>query len=182
MRIEVDLEQVRRVFAKFSASPAFRESRALMDQGRPPVEMLQALSLRPEILQVLGQMGEGVYPGGILDRPLKEKVILKASILNGCQFCAESHRAVMRSIGIPETQIESLEALANLTRREELALRYTQEMIRDSNRVDDVFFASLRDEFSDPEIVELTFLIGYINLLNLFNNALQVAYQDEYRI
>ena len=85
----------------------------------------------------------------------------------------------MRSIGIPETQIESLEALANLTRREELALRYTQEMIRDSNRVDDVFFASLRDEFSDPEIVELTFLIGYINLLNLFNNALQVAYQDE---
>ncbi len=82
MRVEVDPERVRQVFSRFSGSPAFAESGALLDRGEAPVEMLQALSLRPEILQVLGQMGEGVYPGGILDRPLKEKVILKETAVS----------------------------------------------------------------------------------------------------
>jgi alkylhydroperoxidase family enzyme len=39
----------------------------------------------------------------------------------------------------------------------------------------------LREQFSDPELVELTFLIGYINMLNLFNNCLGVRYAGEYQ-
>ena len=35
--------------------------------------------------------------------------------------------------------------------------------------------------FSDQELVELTFLVGYINLLNLFNNSLQIRYRGDYR-
>ena len=40
----------------------------------------------------------------------------------------------------------------------------------------------LHEHFSDPELVELTFLIGYINMLNLFNNSLQVRYNGEYSL
>ena len=40
----------------------------------------------------------------------------------------------------------------------------------------------LHEQFSDPELVELTFLIGYINMLNLFNNSLNVRYNGEYSI
>jgi hypothetical protein len=40
----------------------------------------------------------------------------------------------------------------------------------------------LHDLFSDPEIVELTFLIGYITMLNLFNNCLQIRYHGDYQI
>ena len=47
--------------------------------------------------------------------------------------------------------------------------------IQDANRIEEDFFDRLRKEFSDEEIVELTFLIGLIQLLNLFNNALQVT-------
>jgi hypothetical protein len=39
--------------------------------------------------------------------------------------------------------------------------------------------------FSDPELVELSFLIGFINMLNLFNlfnNLLQVRYEGEYSL
>ena len=35
--------------------------------------------------------------------------------------------------------------------------------------------AQLQAHFTDPQIVELTFLIGFINMLNLFNNALQIT-------
>ena len=34
-------------------------------------------------------------------------------------------------------------------------------------------------DLGEAEIVELTFLIGYINMLNWFNNALQVEYRGE---
>ena len=40
----------------------------------------------------------------------------------------------------------------------------------------------LHEHFTDPELVELTFLIGYINMLKLFNNALGVRYNGEYSL
>ena len=46
----------------------------------------------------------------------------------------------------------------------------------------DELVEGLRQQFTDPEIVELTFLIGYITMLNLFNNCLQVRYHGDYRI
>lgn len=180
MRVSVDPQRVKKVFLELKGSAAFEESRALAEAGRMPVEMLQAMSLRPEILKAFGETGEGVYPGGILERALKEKVILKASLLNQCQFCINSHRAIMRMIGIPDPQIEDLDAPEYLTRREALALDYTIRAIQDSKRIEDSFFDRLRQEFSDEEIVELTFLIGLIQLLNLFNNALQVTYSGDY--
>ena len=180
MRVSVDPQRVRRVFREMSGSSAFQESRALAEAGGLPVEMLQAMSLRPEILRAFGETGKGVYPGGILERALKEKVILKASLLNECQFCINSHRAIMRMIGIPEPQIEDLDAPEHLTCREALALGYTTRAIADANGIEEAFFDRLRQEFSDEEIVELTFLIGLIQLLNLFNNALQVTYSSDY--
>ena len=52
----------------------------------------------------------------------------------------------------------------------------------DSERDPGAAHAQLHEQFSDPELVELTFLIGYINMLNLFNNSLQVRYHHEYRL
>ena len=180
MRVSIDPERVKQIFQGLSDSPAFEESRPLAEAGRLPLEMLQAMSLRPEILKAFGETGQGVYPGGILERPLKEKVILKASLQNECQFCINTHRTVMRMIGIPDPQIEDLEAPEHLSRREALTLDYTALAIQDANRIEEDFFDRLRKEFSDEEIVELTFLIGLIQLLNLFNNALQVSYRGEF--
>jgi len=50
----------------------------------------------------------------------------------------------------------------------------------DSNRVSDELFARLKRAFTDAELVEITFLIGNINCLNLFNNCLRVMYYREY--
>jgi AhpD family alkylhydroperoxidase len=161
---------------------AFEESRALFENGKLPVEMLQAMSLRPEILSAFAQTGEGLYPGGMLERELKEKVILKSSQDNNCQFCSDSHRDMMRMIGIPQQQIDNLEDDGNLTPREQLALQYTGAMMQDSNRVSDELFSQIKESFSDAEIVELTFLVGFINMLNMFNNALRVTYRQEYDV
>ena len=52
----------------------------------------------------------------------------------------------------------------------------------DSNAIPATSIGELHEQFTDPELVELTFLIGYINMLNLFNNCLQVRYSGEYSV
>jgi alkylhydroperoxidase family enzyme len=86
----------------------------------------------------------------------------------------------MTQLGIPKSQIEELDSPKHLTDREKLALRLTESVMKNSLEITDSFFENLRSLFSQEEIVELTFLIGYINMLNYFNNTLQVTYQGEY--
>ncbi len=179
MRVHVTPEQVRTAFAAVQDDPSMAESRALAAGGLLPVEMLQAMCLCPEILRAFAATGEGVYPGGLLERSLKERVILEASRANACQFCMNSHVALMRQLGIAEDPLASL-CGAGLPERERLALDYTRAVMRDSNRVPGALFAEIQAAFTDPEIVELTFLVGFINMLNLFNNALGVTYRGDY--
>lgn len=180
MRITIDQETVKKSFDAVKADESLSESRQLQEKGFPVVEMLQALAMRPEIMESFATFGKGVYPGGLLDRTLKEKVILKASLLNECQFCATSHISLMRQLGISDDPVVAVENTDLLSPREKVALQYTEVVTRDSNRVTDQLFSELRQHFNDPEIVELTFLIGFINMLNRFNNALGIRYNGDY--
>ena len=180
MRVNVTKEQVAAAFGAVQDDPSFAESRGLVDKGVLPVEMLQAMSLRPEILRAFAGFGDCVYPGGLLERALKEKVILQSSHANECQFCRDSHVALIRMLGIADDPIASL-GTAHTSDRERLAIEYTKAAMADSNRVSEELFARLKSTFSEPEIVELTFLIGFINMLNLFNNCLQVTFHDDYK-
>jgi AhpD family alkylhydroperoxidase len=180
MRVTVSPEHVRAAFGAVADDPSFTESRGLAEGGGLPVEMLQAISLRPELLRAFAGFGDALYPGGLLERPVKELVILESSRANACQFCTSSHVALIRRLGIAAEPLTALDDPAGRTERERVALEYTRAAMRDSNRVPDELFDRLRRHFTEPEIVELTFLVGFINMLNLFNNCLGVRYHDDY--
>jgi len=180
MRIQIDPATVSKSFQAVSHDESLAESRALHEAGLPVVEMLQAMAMRPEILASFATFGDAVYPGGLLERPLKEKVILRASLLNECQFCTQSHISLMRQLNISHDPVNSVLDKDLLGDREKIALKYTELVTGDSNRVTDEFFTELKLYFTDPEIVELTFLIGFINMLNRFNNALDIRYHGDY--
>jgi len=179
MRVRASEEDVRRGLAMVADEPCFAESAAAAAAGRPPGEMLQAMALRPELLAGFAKLSEAFYPGGIVERDLKELVILEASRRNACQFCTGMHEAVARAMGIGEDPLALLDQPERQTERQRLALEYTRAAMEDANRVGDELFARLRAAFTDPEIVEITFLIGNINCLNLFNNCLRVTYHGE---
>jgi AhpD family alkylhydroperoxidase len=180
MRITVTPEQIRAAFDAVKHDRSFDESRALWQQGRPPAQMIQAMCLRPELLRAFGTFGDCIYPGGLLSRREKELVIIEASRANQCQFCMNSHIDLVKMIGILPDALGLLDDLTQLSLREQLAVEYTCAAMTDSNRVPDSLFDQLKQHFSEPEIVELTFLIGFINMLNMFNNCLQVRYEGEY--
>ena len=181
MRVTVTADQIRSAFEAVKDDPSFDESRGLWERGRPPVEMIQAMCLRPELLRAFAGFGHSVYPGGLLERRVKELVIITASQANDCQFCVNSHVDLVTIASILDGPLELIELPATLAPRERLAIAYTRAVMRDSNRIPDGLSADLKTAFSDPELVELTFLIGYINMLNLFNNSLQVRYHGEYQ-
>jgi len=182
MRVNVTPDQIQAAFDAVKAEGAFEESRGLWERGRPPTEMIQALCLRPEILRGFGAFGHGLYPDGLLERRIKELVIIAASEANDCQFCRDSHCHLVEITDIipePQRVIHEREAIAP---RERLAIDYTRAAMANSNAIPDTLMGELREQFTDPELVELTLLIGYINMLNLFNNCLQVRYHGEYSL
>ena len=129
-----------------------------------------------------GGFGDCVYPGGLLERSVKEFVIIAASRDNDCQFCTQSHCDLVKLIGMNGDPLNAIDELAHRTPRERLAIEYTRAAMEDSNNLPAALVQKLKTTFSDAEFVELTFLIGFINMLNLFNNCLQVRYEGEYSV
>jgi AhpD family alkylhydroperoxidase len=144
--------------------------------------MIQAMCLRPEILRGFAGFGHSVYPGGLLERRVKELVIITSSHMNDCQFCVDSHCDLVDIAGIVDRPLEHIANPEALSARERLGIEYTRAVMRDSNHIPESLSRELAERFSDPELVELTFLIGYINMLNLFNNSLGVRYHGEYAL
>ena len=175
MRITIDPARVAQTFAHFTENPSFQESAQLFARGQPIAEMLQAFAMNENVLRAFAGF-ETIYPNGSLERGILEKVILRVSQLHECQFCTNSHLDIMQGCGIGT----DLSADASQTQRERLAVEYAELVTRDSNRVPDAFFEKLRGAFGESEIVELTFVVGFITMLNRFNNALGVRYRREF--
>ena len=180
MRVTVTPDQIQSAFEAVKDDPSFDESRGLWERGHAPVEMLQAMCLRPGILAAFAGFGDSVYPGGLLQRRIKELVIITASAANDCQFCTNAHLDIVDIWDIVESPLQIIDEPAALAPRERLAIEYTKAVLADSNAIPEPLSRELHEHFTDPELVELTFLIGYINMLNLFNNALGVRYSGEY--
>ena len=182
MRVTVKPEQIQSAFEAVKDDPSFDESRGLWERGRPPVEMIQAMCLRPEILRAFAGFGNCVYPGGLLERRVKELVIITASQANECQFCENSHIDLVAIGDIICDPLVAIEQTDGLAPRERLAVAYTRAAMVDSNAIPESLAGELHELFTDPEMVELSFLIGYIHMLNLFNNLLNVRYHGDYAI
>ena len=179
MRIKTDSEQLAKAFASLKDNESFQEINAVLEQGGDPHDMVKAMAMYPPLLEAMESLGDAVYPGGSLPRELKELIILQSSIKNSCQFCTNSHIDIAKGLGISEDPVRMLETTGDLPPAHACALTYLDAIFEDSNRIPEQMFENLREHFSEAEIVELTFLIGYINMLNWFNNALQVEYRGE---
>lgn len=66
-----------------------------------------------------------------------------------------------------------------LTEREAVAVQLAERIALDPHTVDDDFFASLRQHFSDDEIVELVYACGIFNWGNKFNITMHMGADAE---
>lgn len=58
-------------------------------------------------------------------------------------------------------ELMQYESSGRFTRREKLALRYADAIMYDPAQADDILWTDLHAEFSEPELVELGYWIGF---------------------
>ena len=114
-----------------------------------------------------------------LDPKLVHLVKMRASQINGCAYCLDMHSPDARAEGESEQRLYTLDAWREtpfFTDRERAALAWTEALtlISHTHAPDDVY-DEVKKQFSEKEIVDLTFVIGTINLWNRLAISLRAA-------
>ncbi|HEU0157163.1 MAG TPA: carboxymuconolactone decarboxylase family protein [Stellaceae bacterium] len=130
---------------------------------------LNAYETAPEAMKALRQVEAYIHNSG-LDKRLIELIKMRASQINGCAYCLDMHSKDLRHQGETEQRIYLLNAWHEsplYTPRERAALGWTEALTRVADtHAPDADWAEVRRHFSDKELVDLTTLIGMINLWN----------------
>lgn len=105
-----------------------------------------------------------------LDPKLLHLLKLRASQINGCAYCIDMHSKDARSAGETEQRLYELNAWRETpfyTDRERAALEWTESLtlISQTHAPDDVY-ERVRAQFSEKEIVDLTYAVATINAWN----------------
>jgi alkylhydroperoxidase family enzyme len=93
---------------------------------------------------------------------VREAARMKIATINQCHVCL-SHRVPEYGIaGVTEELYAHVDDPSHpeYSRRESLAIEYADRYGRSHLSIDEAFFATLRAEFSDPELAELTLLLS----------------------
>jgi AhpD family alkylhydroperoxidase len=133
-------------------------------------------TLAPEGLARMRELEHYLNTATGLEKSLLELVRLRASLLNGCEYCIEIHRKELRKLNEPEERIVGVSdwlGSAGYTQRERSALAWTAAVtnIQDGHAPDAVY-GEVREHFSEVETVNLTFAITTINAWNRIAIAL----------
>lgn len=101
-----------------------------------------------------------------LETSLLELVKIRASQLNGCAYCLDMHTKDARAAGETEQRIYLLSAWREspfYSERERAALAWTEAVTLVPGGVPDEVYETAREEFSEKELVDLTWAITLIN-------------------
>lgn len=131
---------------------------------------LKYMDLAPEGMGKLRNLEHYLNSGSGLESSLLGLVRLRASLMNGCEYCIRIHAAELRKLNEPEERITGLSdwrGSGAYTQRERAALAWAEAVtdIQDDH-APDVVYDAVREHFSDVETVNLTLAITIINAWN----------------
>ena len=115
-----------------------------------------------------------------LDAKLRELAVLQLFRVNRCDYGFQQHVIIGKAAGLNDKQIANVGAYRTYPYYgddERLVLEYAETVTRDVT-VPDELFARIRERFSDQEIVELTMVIAYWNMMSRFLMPLQIETEE----
>ncbi len=135
-------------------------------------------AMAPAVNSALLAMGKAIDESG-LEKSLTELMKLRASQINGCAFCTQTHLNIARKIGLPESQLGLVAVWREagvFSPREQAALAYTEALTLDpTHGVSERMREELASHFNDQECVFLTVAIANINAWNRIAGALRFS-------
>ena len=138
-------------------------------------QFYEVLGYRPDIARAWKRLDSAMHaPSSTLPWKLKENVRRLMSQHVGCEFCA--------SFGEPE--------LDALTPREEIAVEFTERLIKDYRSIDEVLIEAMRQQYTDEQLIELIAwtcfklganMFGALTRLEPASEAVRVAAAETHR-
>jgi AhpD family alkylhydroperoxidase len=117
------------------------------------------------LLTVAGYLKEA-FP----DHKLKALIELRVSQINGCAYCVDMHSKEARALGETQQRLDCLcvwREVFFFSDAERAALAWTESVTRISESpVPDDVFEELAKHYSEEQIVNLTAVVGIMNLWN----------------
>ena len=137
-----------------------------------PGNSQKALAHRPEMLKNF--LGFYASVGRSLERQLYELIYIRVSLINGCRYCTQHHVTSSKRVGLTPEDWAALKVgdYSRFNDKARIALAYVEKLTRAPQSITDTDFAPLREQFSEPEIVDLHLLTGLANLTNRFTDPL----------
>jgi AhpD family alkylhydroperoxidase len=125
--------------------------------------------LSPDGYKAMLGLEEYLHRSG-LEPNLLHLIKLRASQINGCAYCIDMHWKDLRAIGETEQRLYGLDAWREspyYTDRERAAFAWTEAVtLITQGHVPDEVYETVRQQFSEKEIADLTFAIVTINAWN----------------
>lgn len=125
---------------------------------------------------------EASFENSGLEESLRHLVKLRASQINGCAFCIHMHATDARKHGDSEMRLYMLNAWREsplYSDRERAALAWTEALtLLPQTGAPDADYDLVKAQFSEAEQVQLTLLIGAINVWN----RLQVGFRASHPV
>jgi len=122
-------------------------------------------------LKLLFSIG-GYLKKSPLEQGLLELIYFRVSQINGCAYCLDMHSKDARAGGETEQRLYGLSAWQETpyyTPKERAALEWAEAITR--CHVPDESYAIAKEQFSDEELIDLTFAVTTINTWNRLNLA-----------
>ncbi|HEX9854209.1 MAG TPA: hypothetical protein VGC47_02740 [Acidimicrobiia bacterium] len=133
-----------------------------MAAGRPGPEFQSIRAHQPGVMRSFTKTREWIYHDGVVEFSLKELLRAYIALSGECTYC--SNQGVAREIRGRREQLDALlhyQTSDDYTPRQKLAMRYADAIMWDPTTADDVMWDELLAEFTEPELVELGYWIGF---------------------
>lgn len=133
-----------------------------MAAGKPGPEFQSVRAHAPGVMRSFTMSRQWVYREGFLDFELKELVRAYIALSGDCTYC--SNQGVARELNADREQLQALldyQSSEKYSHRERLAFRYADAIMWDPTQADEAMWAELHAEFTEPELVELGYWIGF---------------------
>jgi AhpD family alkylhydroperoxidase len=138
-------------------------------------------TMRPEMAPAVGTLIDTVYHRSRIPTRERELARMRIAQLNACGACADFRAASVKAEAISEELYASVASFRDddrYTTREKLAIEYAERFATDHAGIDDAFFARMRSEFADDEIVDLTLCLAVFLGLGRFLAVLGIDDAD----
>jgi alkylhydroperoxidase family enzyme len=140
-------------------------------------ELVQVWGLSPELGAAVGKLSAVVYGDRLVSARVREVARMRIAQINGCNVCLAWRFPEMADRGVTEELYAHVDdsARGDYSEQELLAIEYAEKFALDHRSLDDAFFARMKAQFSDAEILELTAMIGDWLAFGRLNAVLDIA-------